>query len=296
MQRDPISAEFPFESRWVEVEGARMHYVEVGEGRPALFLHGNPTWSYLWRNVLPYAAPSARCIAVDLVGMGRSDKPDLEYRFVEHARYLAGFIDALGLERLALVGHDWGSALGFDWARRNESRVRGLAFMEALLRPLSTWEELPAPAREVLQSLRTEDVGWRLVVDENPSIERLLPGAVLRPLDPAEMEAYRAPFAEPASRKPLWRWPNELPIAGEPADVVETVTAYSDWLQRTVVPKLLLYAEPGALVPAARVAWCREHLPSLVTMPVGRAGHYLQEDVPQTVGEALAIWLRALPG
>lgn len=294
-QLPPISAEFPFEPHYVEVLGSRMHYVEVGQGPPVLFLHGNPTWSYLWRNVLPHTADAGRCIAVDLIGMGRSDKPDLDYRFVDHARYLDAFIEALDLRDLALVVHDWGSGLGFHYARRHEDNVRGIAFMEAILKPLASWDEFPAEAAELFKSFRTDELGWQLIVDQNVFVERVLPGSILRKLSDLEMAAYREPFADPPSRKPVWRWPNEIPIAGEPTDVAEIVEAYAAWLQRSHVPKLLLHAEPGALTRAPVVAWCREHLPSLATIGVGGGSHFIQEDCPQTIGMALAIWLRALP-
>ena len=214
-----------------------------------LFLHGNPTSSYLWRNVMPHLTPVARCLAVDLIGMGQSDKPDLEYRFVDHARYVDRFIAALGLERLTLVIHDWGSALGFHYARRHEANVKGIAFMEAVVRPL-TWDEWPHTLRALFQQFRTPEVGWDLIVNKHVFVEQVLPGAIERTLTQEEMDRYREPYLDPPSRKPVWRWPNEIPVDGEPADVVEIVQAYADWLGRSAVPKLLLYAQPGAILRA----------------------------------------------
>jgi haloalkane dehalogenase len=279
---------------YAEVLDSRMYYEEQGEGKPVLFLHGNPTSSFLWRNVIPHVAGAGRCIAPDLIGMGRSDKPDLDYRFVDHARYVDGFIDALGLEDLALVVHDWGSALGFHYARRNEGNVRGLAFMEAILAPVPAWEAFPERRREMFQAFRTPEVGWDLIAKQNVFVERTLPGAVMRKLTDEEMDAYRAPFPDEASRKPVWRWPNEIPIEGEPADVAEIVGAYNRWLQETQLPKLLFYAEPGALVPRPMVEWARSALSNLQTVDLGNGIHYLQEDHPDAIGREVARWVAAL--
>src|SRR5437867_2360106 len=201
-QQTAISADFPFAVRHVQVHGARMAYVDEGSGDPIVFLHGNPTSSYLWRNVIPHVRSVGRCIAPDLIGMGRSDKPDIGYRFVDHARYIDGFLKALGLDRISFVVHDWGSALGFDWAMRHESRVRGLAFMEAILGPVPSWEQFPPQGREIFQKLRMPGVGETMVLDHNMFVEQLLPGLVVRSLSPAEMQHYRAPFVERATRKP----------------------------------------------------------------------------------------------
>ncbi len=287
-----IPTDFPYESRWAEVEGSRMHYVEVGSGEPILFLHGQPTSSYLWRNVLPHLAPLGRAIAPDLIGFGRSDKPDIEYRFVDHARYVDGFIEALGLDRLTFVIHDWGSGLGFHWARRHPDRVRGLAFFEAILAPIPSWDDFPAELRDLFRGFRSPETGRALLIDQNVFIEKVLPGAVARGLTEVEMEHYREPFRDPASREPVYRWPNELPIGGEPADVTEIVGAYNAWLQETQVPKLLLHAEPGAITRAPLVEWCKAHLPELEVVHVGAGIHYLQEDNPDGIGKAVADWYR----
>lgn len=278
-------------SQFVEVDGSRMHYVEEGEGAPVLFLHGNPTSSYLWRNVMPHVAGDCRCIALDLIGMGRSDKPDLEYRFVDHARYVDGAVEALGLEDVTLVLHDWGSALGFHYAHRNEDNVRGLAFMEAILAPVPSWDAFPEQARQLFQAFRTPEVGWDLIARQNVFVEQVLPGSVVRQLTEEEMDAYRAPFPDEASRKPVWRWPNEIPIEGEPADVTEIVGAYNQWLQETELPKLLFHATPGALTPAPVVEWARGALPNLQTVDLGEGIHYVQEDHPDEIGRELARWL-----
>ncbi|HJN44167.1 MAG: haloalkane dehalogenase [Acidobacteria bacterium] len=294
MADDTISPDMPYPSKFVDVLGSRMHYVEAGAGDPVLFLHGNPTSLYLWRNVMPHLTPQARCLAVDLIGMGQSDKPDLEYRFVDHARYVDGFIEALGLERLTLVIHDWGSALGFHYARRHEANVKGITFMEAVVRPV-TWDDWPHTVRPLFQQFRTPEVGWDLIVNKHVFVEQVLPGAILRTLTPEEMDRYREPFLDPPSRKPVWRWPNEIPVDGEPADVVEIVQAYADWLGTSVVPKLLLYAEPGAILRAAMVEWCRTHVEALTCVDIGPGLHFVQEDRPHEIGRALREWYEGLP-
>lgn len=289
-----ISADFPFKSNFIEVHGSIMHYVDEGSGDPILFLHGNPTSSYLWRNIIPYMTTLGRCIAPDLIGMGKSGKPDIEYRFSDHARYLEGFIEKTGLTNITLVVRDWGSALGFHYAMRHEDNIKGVAFMEAIILPTPSWDDFPADARDMFQTLRTPEVGWDLIMKKNVFVENVLPGAVLRELTQEEMNRYREPFKEPPSRKPTWRWPNELPIAGEPADVVELVETYNRWLQDTGLPKLLFYAEPGALTPAPVVEWCRSNLKNLKTVDIGAGIHFVQEDHPHLIGSELAEWYQNL--
>src|SRR5437660_1552704 len=276
-QRPPaISADFPFAVRDVQVHGARMAYIDEGSGDPIVFLHGNPTSSYLWRNVIPHVRDVGRCIAPDLIGMGRSDKPDIGYRFVDHALYIDGFLEALGL----------------DWAMRHESRVRGLAFMEAILGPVPSWEQFTPQGRDIFKKLRTPGVGETMVLDHNMFVEQLLPGSVVRSLSPAEMQHYRAPFVERTARKPMLAWPREIPIAGEPADVVTVVSRYRYALCQSQLPKLLFTVEPGMLVRAPLVAWCRASLPKLDVIALGRGLHFVQEDHPHAIGEHIAAWVR----
>ncbi len=291
-QRQEISAALPFKSKFVEVLGSRMHYVEEGSGDPVLFLHGNPTSSYLWRNVIPHVSALGRCIAPDLIGMGKSDKPDIVYGFFDHSRYVEGFIEALGLRNITFVIHDWGSALGFHYARRHEGNVKGIAFMEAIVRPI-TWDEWPDQARQMFQAFRTPGVGEQMIMDNNMFVEAVLPGAVLRKLSQEEMDRYREPYPTRESRKPLWRWPNEIPIEGQPPDVHEAVQGYSEWLGESQVPKLLLWAQPGAILRNL-VPWCRENIANLKTVEVGAGVHFLQEDDPHGIGEAIAAWMRQL--
>ena len=289
-----ISAEFPFQSRFIEVNGSNLHYVEEGEGDPILFLHGNPTSSYLWRNIIPHVTSLGRAIAPDLIGMGKSDKPDIEYSFFDHVKYVEGFIEKMGLKNVILVIHDWGSALGFYYAMRHPENVKGLAFMEAILAPIPSWDVLPAAFTELFQGFRTPEVGWDLIVNQNVFVEQVLPGAVVRKLSQAEMDHYREPFIEPSSRKPVWRWPNEIPIAGEPPDVVEAVSAYSQWLQQSDLPKMLFYGAPGAIITPQMVEWSTQNLKKLKTVNIGPGIHFLQEDNPHLIGTELAEFYRGL--
>jgi len=291
---ESISAAFPYTHRFVTVRGSRMAYVDEGHGDPIVFLHGNPTSSYLWRNIIPHVVGLGRCIALDLIGMGHSDKPDIGYRFADHAHYLADFLEALGLDRITLVTHDWGTALGFDWMGRHPERVRAVVFMEGVLVPVDRWDRFPAEGREVIQNLRTPGVGEAMILDDNVFIERLLPGTVVRRLTPDEMAHYRAPYHERAARRPMLAWPREIPIEGEPADVAAIVAGNLAALQRSQVPKLLFTAEPGLLTRGELVAWCRAHLPALGVVPLGQGLHYIQEDHPHAIGRALADWIRRL--
>ena len=285
-----LSSEFPFTSRFVEVHGSKMHYIDEGEGDPILFLHGNPTSSYLWRNIIPYVSSTARAIAPDLIGMGKSDKPAIDYRFLEHSTYVEGFIEALGLENITLVLHDWGSALGFHYARRHEENVKALAFMEAILAPVPSWDDFPPDFQQIFKMFRAPEVGWNMIVNQNFFVEKILPGSVVRTLTDEEMNRYREPFVEVDSRRPLWRWPNEIPIEGEPPEVVEVVSRYNLWLQETELPKLMFYATPGALMTAPVVGWASQAFKNLTSIDIGEGIHFVQEDAPQLIGRGLASW------
>ena len=291
--RQGISADFPFESKYVEVHGSRIHYVDEGEGDPILFLHGNPTSSYLWRNVIPHLTEHGRCIAPDLIGMGRSDKPDLDYRFFDHVRYIEGFIEALQLKNITLVVHDWGSALGLHYAARHESNVKGVAMMEAILRPMR-WSEFPAGYRVGFTLMRTPGIGWLMVSVMNSFLHRLLPSAIVRDLTAEEQRRYDEPFPTVKSRRPVRMWPAEIPIDGKPADVERAVGDYAAWLEKTDLPKLLFHAHPGGIISPSLVSQLEETLPSLETVDLGEGIHYLQEDHPHEIGEAVARWYEAI--
>ena len=295
-----ISAAFPYQKQQRLVLGSQMAYVEVGEGDPIVLLHGNPTSSYLWRNVLPHLQPLGRCIAPDLIGMGDSDKlPNSgtgSYRFVEHRRYLDALLEALDVrERVTLVIHDWGSALGFDWANRHREAIKGIAYMEAILVPQrwDHWDKFNM--RPALQGLRSE-AGEQMVLRDNFFIEKILPGAILRKLSDEEMAHYRRPFAEPGEgRRPTLTFPREIPIEGEPADVFEVVNAYDEWLKTTTVPKLFIKGEPGGILSAGPDVEFAQSLPAQTEVTVAGV-HYLQEDSPDDIGRAVAAWMRALAG
>ena len=289
------AAELP--KSFVEVKGKRMAYVEMGEGDPVVFLHGNPTSSYLWRNIMPHVAGQARCLAPDLIGMGDSDKLDDpgpgSYRFVEHREYLDGFLDAVGLGGNAVfVIHDWGSALGFDWGNRHRDRTRGFCYMEALVRPV-TWEEWPEAAKAVFQGFRSP-AGEGMVLEKNVFVERVLPGSILRKMSEEEMAVYRRPFAtQGEDRRPTLTWPREIPISGEPEDVVEIVRAYSEWLAASDVAKLFIDAEPGAILTGPQRDFCLGWPNQTVAKVKG--SHFIQEDSPDEIGKALSDWLNGLP-
>lgn len=290
-----MSTAFPYQKKRQLVQGREMAYVEVGSGDPIVFLHGNPTSSYLWRNILPYAQELGRCIAPDLIGMGDSEKlPESgpgSYTFVEHRRYLDALLSQLGVEqRVTFVVQDWGAALGFDWAYRHPEAVRGIAYMEAIVKPY-TWSEYPEAARKVFQTLRSP-AGEQMVLEQNSFIEFNLPSGVQRPLKTEEMDEYRRPFTEPGEgRRPMLSWARQLPIDGEPADVTEIVTAYGTWLSRSAVPKLYIRGNPGRLQPSQH-EFCRTWPAQTETTVPGL--HNLQEDSPDEIGQALASWLRTL--
>jgi haloalkane dehalogenase len=288
-----ISAEERYPKRTARVRGKSMAYVEVGVGDPIVFLHGNPTSSYLWRNVIPHLEARGRCIAPDLIGMGDSEKLDDpgpgSYRFVEHREFLDDLLYDLGVtSNVAFVAHDWGSALGFDWANRHRDAVRGIAYMEAIVRPV-TWDEWPEAATRVFQGFRS-GAGEEMVIQNNVFVERVLPGSVLRGLGEEEMAVYRRPYLDAGEdRRPTLTWPREIPLAGEPADVVAIVVDYADWMASNDLPKLFINADPGAILVGPQREFCRAWKNQ--TEVTVRGNHFVQEDSPDEIGRALADWL-----
>jgi haloalkane dehalogenase len=289
--RRPRSA--PWATRRADVEGIGIAYVEAGSGDPVVFLHGNPTSSYLWRNVLPWVDGLGRCVAPDLVGMGDSDalSPGSQYTFGEHAAMLANTLRALGVDkRVTLVLHDWGSVLGFDWARHNAERLKGIAYMEAIVTPLRR-KDFP-DGGEFLDRVRGPE-GERLVLQDNVFIEGFLPGGVLRQLEPEEMEAYRRPWREAGERRrPMLSWARHVPLDGEPTNMVEVVEANRDWLASSPVPKLLISADPGQFLTGDALEHCRTWPNQRELTVVGR--HFVQEDAPDEIGRAIVDWLTEL--
>lgn len=288
-----ISDAFPFESKYLSVHGSQMHYIDEGEGDPILFLHGNPTSSYLWRNIIPYVAGHGRAIAPDLIGMGKSDKPALDYRFLDHYKYVEGFINELSLTNITLVIHDWGSGLGFHFAAQNPERIKAIAFMEAMLRPLD-WSDFPPDFKRGFQMMRTPGLGWLMISVANGFVKQILPQAIVRKLTPAEQQYYAAPYPSIASRKPVRQWPLEIPIEGKPADMHTIIDNYNQWLQQSSLPKLLFYASPGGLIPLPLVEWAKGNLPNLKTINIGPGLHFIQEDNPHLIGQELADWYQTL--
>lgn len=275
----------------------KMAYVEIGKGAPIVFQHGNPTSSYLWRNIMPYLEGHGRCIAIDLIGMGDSDKLDNSgperYTFFEHRRYLDAALDALEINtNVTLVLHDWGSALGFDWANRHRDSIKGIAYMEALTQPIDTWDEWPENARNIFQVLRSP-AGEELVLEKNIFVEKILPHSILRNLTEKEMEQYRLPYTEPGeSRRPTLSWPRQIPVAGEPDEVVALVRDYGLWLAASDVPKLFINADPGSILIGAQREFCRGW-PNQREVTVTGA-HFIQEDSPTEIGQAIADWILTL--
>lgn len=280
----------------IEVLGKQMAYVEMGEGDPIVFLHGNPTSSYLWRNIMPHLQDLGRCIAPDLIGMGDSDKldnpgPD-SYRLVEHRRYLDALLEAIGVNNnVTLMIHDWGSALGFDWANRHRDAIKGLVYMEAIVQPMS-WDDWPEQIRGLFQGFRSE-AGENMILEKNIFVEKVLPGSIIRGLTDEEMAVYRRPFqTADESRRPTLTWPRQIPLSGEPADVVEIVQNYADWLAQSDVPKLFVNAEPGAILIGPQRDFCRSWKNQ--TEVTVKGTHFIQEDSPDEIGQASAEWLKGL--
>jgi haloalkane dehalogenase len=279
----------------VNVLGSTMAYRETGnsEAPVALFLHGNPTSSYIWRNIIPLVAPTARCIAPDLIGFGQSGKPDIEYRFADHVRYLDAFLEEAGISSAFVIAQDWGTALAFHLAARKPDFIRGLAFMEFIW-PMPTWEDFHADGRETFKKFRTPGVGEKMILEENVFVEQVLPRGIVRKLTNEEMSVYRAPFPTPKSRRPIWRFPNELPIAGEPADVNSTLEKAHRALAYSSYPKLLFTGDPGALVSPTFAQSFAKRLKNLRVVQLGAGRHYLQEDHAEVIGANINEWLIGL--
>lgn len=292
----PIEAKSRYTKKTTEVLGKKMAYIDEGDGDPILFLHGNPTSSYLWRNIMPHLEGQGRLIAPDLIGMGDSEKlvpsDASTYRFVEHRKYLDALLEQLGVSaNVTLVIHDWGSGLGFDWANRHRDAVKGIAYMEAILMPL-TWDQWPKAATAPFQGFRS-DAGEKMILEQNAFIEMILPTSILRKLSDEEMNEYRRPFAnEGEDRRPTLTWPRQIPLEGEPADVVEIVKSYGEWLSTSDVPKLFFDAEPGAILRGAARDFCRSW-PNTTEITI-KGVHFVQEDSPDEIGRGIAEWRKTL--
>jgi haloalkane dehalogenase len=279
----------------IPVLDSTMAYREAGDPNSptVLFLHGNPTSSYIWRNIIPLVSPVAHCLAPDLIGFGQSGKPDIEYRFFDHVRYLDSFLERTGISSAYIVAHDWGTGLAFHLAARKPQFVRGLAFME-FIRPMPTWDDFDPAAVEIFKKFRTPDIGEKMILEENAFVERVLPAATVRKLTEDEMAVYRSPFSTPESRRPTWRFPNDLPIAQKPADVYATIEEAHRALAESTYPKLLFAGDPGALVSPAFAESFVNRLKNCRLIHIGPGRHYLQEDNPRAIGSAVHDWLSEL--
>lgn len=293
MSSKSISADFLFESKYLTVNGSKIHYVDEGAGDPILFIHGNPTSSYIWRNIIPYLSTDARCIAVDLIGFGKSDKPDIDYGFTDTYEYLDAFIKQLNLKNITLVVQDWGSGLGFHYANLNRDNIKGLAFMEAMYKPV-VWNELPFGAKVAMKMIRSKPMSWLMLGVANQFVSYMLPTWVNRKLSKQEMAVYSHPFKSLKSRKPVWVFPRDVPVKGKPLHTANAVEDYHQWLKQTQIPKICFYADPGMLIPIQDVPWIQNNFPNITMVGLGKGTHYVQEDHPDRIGKELAVWYREI--
>ena len=290
-------AQLSSQKHFITVNQKKMAYIETGEGDPIVFLHGNPTSSYLWRNIIPFVSQMGRCIAPDLIGQGDSEKLDNtdagSYRYIEHRQYLFELLDQIGVTSdVTFVIHDWGSALGFDWSMQNPDSVKGVCYMEAIVKPFESWNDWPENARGIFQGFRSES-GEEMVLEKNLFVEGVLPSAILRDLEEEEMAEYRRPFVEPGeTRRPTLTWPREIPIEGFPEDVTEIVSSYAKFMTESSFPKLFVNAEPGAILGGQQREFCRKWQNQTAVTVAGN--HFIQEDSPEEIGEALASWYSSI--
>ena len=281
-------------SHFIEINGSKLHYVEKGEGDPVIFLHGIPTWSYIWRNIIPPMAKYGRCVAPDLIGMGKSDKPDIKYTLFEHIEFIDAFIEKLQLKNITFVLHGWGSLIGFDYAKRHPENVKGLAFLESHLRPVAEKDMVALPVRDRASILENSDGGKDVILNSNYYVNKVMPAGVIRKLTDEELTAYQEPFNLPGSTKPIWQYLQDLPISKKQTAVSKLIVDNSEFLQASGIPKLLLYAMPGYNTSIETVVWAKEHLPNLAVIEIEDALHYAQESHPHELSTALLDWYRTL--
>lgn len=289
MNANVISSDYPYISQYVNVLGSKMHYIEQGNGNPILFLHGVPTSSYLWRNIIPHLSGLGRCIAVDLIGFGKSDKPDIDYSITDHIHYIEAFIKALNLKNITLVMHGWGSIIGFDYAMHHENNCKALVFYESYIRPVIQ-DDLSLPLREQLYFL--EDDTLDVVMNASQFVDRIIPQSMTRTLSDIEKIQYREPFLSTGSGKPLLKYLQELPQNNEKTN--QRIAAYSSFIQKSTLPKLLLYSVPGFTTTIATIVWAKKHISHLEIIEVGEALHFVQESNPAAMGESISAWLQGL--
>lgn len=291
-----ISEDFPYQSHFVEVMGSKMHYIDEGEGDVVVFVHGIPTSCYLWRNIIPELSQSHRCIALDLIGMGKSDKPDIDYTVFEHIEYFTAFLNALELKQVTLVLHAWGSIIGFSYFHSHPNQVKALAFLESYIRPASSREMISLPIQELAALRNLPDAGYDVVMRSNYFVNKVLPSGVLRKLTDTEMQHYREPFEGAGACRPLWQYLQDLPSTAEQTSISELIETYSKTLQESQIPKLLMYAIPGFNTTVSTIEWARDHLPNITLYDIGDGLHYPQESSPWKISSQLSMWLSALNG
>ena len=289
-QKESIPSEFPFPSKYVDILGSKLHYVDEGEGTTFLFIHGNPTSCYLWRNIIPFVSKENRAVALDLIGMGKSAKPDISYKMIDHCKYVNAFIKKLALKNVVLVLHDWGSFIGLKYAMENSSNIKGIVLMEGILRPWDSWETIPVVTRRMFKKFFDPIKGPEVIYEQNFFIEKALPYLTKRKLSKIEMDNYRKPFEEKSSRKPMLVFPRELPIAGENPENAKIIKNYNRWLSETDVPVHILWAKPGSLFRKEFIPLMRKEFPKMTDVCVGKSKHYLQEDLPNEIGNAIIEW------
>lgn len=290
---EKIPANFPYRSQYVDVYGAKMHYVEQGAGDPILFLHGIPTSAYLWRNIIPHLSKLGRCIAPDLIGMGKSDKPDIDYTVFDHIKYVEKFIETLGLKRVTLVMHGWGSVIGLHYAMQHEKNCKALIFYEAFLRPFNG-DDISLPFQEQLLSLQEQENVYDLIMNSSFFVDKVLPQGMLHRLSDEEMKHYREPFLTAGSGKPLQQYLKELPHGDQKSKIDKLIAEYSKKLTKSSLPKLLLFSVPGFLTTIATLMWAKEHLTNLEMIEIGEELHFAQETNPALMGETMSAWLQGV--
>jgi haloalkane dehalogenase len=290
MNKKEISAAFPFESKYVDVFGSKIHYIEEGEGDPILFLHGNPTSNYLWRNIIPYLSKQGRCIAPDLIGMGKSDQPNLNYGFHDTYKYVEGFIQKMGLKNITLVLHDWGSGMGFHYANLHRDNIKAIAFMEAMY-DAPTIHDMPFSVKTALKMIRNPLFGYLMVQVGNMFIKKMLPDMIVRKLTKEEIAHYAAPYPTIKSRKPLLAWPKSVPFSGgKPISVAKAVKSWAEWLKNSDIPKLCFYVTPGVAIKEKDMKIIKEEFKNTELVYLGEGLHFIQEDYPHEIGQGISEW------
>jgi len=291
--KNSISSGFPFESKFMEVKGSKMHYIDEGKGDPILFLHGNPASSYIWRNIIPHVTKNARAIAVDLIGFGKSDKPNIKYGFKDQYDYLEAFLNKLDLKNITIVVQDWGSGLGFHFANQHRDKIKGIVFMEAMFKE-KKWEEMPGKVQKAMKLIKSKFFSWLVLGVANQFVKKMLPDGVKRKLSDEEMKYYTAPFKTLKSRRPVYVFPRDVPVSGTPEASSKAVNDYHEWLKMTDIPKLGFYVDPGMLISVEEAKWIESNFPNTEMVYLGEGSHFVQEDYPHEIGTKISDWYQTI--